>query len=67
MRWILLEEDAKPVVKTQRRLNPNMKKVVRIKIFKWLDADIIFSISDSIWIFPIHVMHKKGRNNYSMW
>ena len=35
---ILLEENSKPVVETQRRLNPNMKKVVRVEILKWLDA-----------------------------
>ncbi|XP_027101291.2 uncharacterized protein [Coffea arabica] len=27
MHWILLEENSKPVVETQRRLNPNMKEV----------------------------------------
>ncbi|XP_071902644.1 uncharacterized protein [Coffea arabica] len=38
---ILLEENSKPVVETQRRLNPNMKEVVRVEILKWLDADLI--------------------------
>ena len=60
MHRILLEENCKPVVETQRRLNLNMKEVVRLKIIKWLDVSIIFSISDSIWISPIHVVPKKG-------
>ncbi|XP_071917169.1 uncharacterized protein [Coffea arabica] len=38
MHRILLEENSKPVVETQRKLNPNMKKVVRVEILKWLDA-----------------------------
>ncbi|XP_071912422.1 uncharacterized protein [Coffea arabica] len=38
MHRILLENDCKPVVETQRRLNPNMKEVVRNEILKWLDA-----------------------------
>ena len=44
----------------QRTFNSNMKKVVGNKIFKWSDAGIIFPISDSIWISPIHVVLKKG-------
>ena len=43
----------------QRRLNPNMKEVVRLEIIKWLDAGIIFLISDGVWISPIHVVPKK--------
>ncbi|XP_071902737.1 uncharacterized protein [Coffea arabica] len=38
MHRILLEDNCKPVVETQRRLNPNMKEVVRNEILKWLDA-----------------------------
>ncbi|XP_071932873.1 uncharacterized protein [Coffea arabica] len=53
-------DGCKPVVETQRRLNPNMKEVVRNEILKWLDAGIVFPISDSVWISPIHVVPKKG-------
>ncbi|XP_071939260.1 uncharacterized protein [Coffea arabica] len=60
MHRILLEDNYKPVVETQRRLNPNMKEVVRNEILKWLDAGIVFPISDSVWISPIHVVPKKG-------
>ncbi|XP_071928164.1 uncharacterized protein [Coffea arabica] len=38
MHRILLEDNCKPVVETQRRLNPNMKEMVRNEILKWLDA-----------------------------
>ncbi|XP_071905800.1 uncharacterized protein [Coffea arabica] len=60
MHRILLENGCKPVVETQRRLNPNMKEVVKNEILKWLDAGIVFPISDSVWISPIHVVPKKG-------
>ena len=44
---ILLEDDAKPSIEGQRRLNPTLKKVVRKEIIKLLDNGIIYSISDS--------------------
>ena len=34
MHRILLEEDAKPVIETQRKLNPNIKEMVRVEILK---------------------------------
>ena len=47
MQRILLEDDSKPSVDAQRRLNPNMKEVVRKEVLKWLDAGVIYPISDS--------------------
>lgn len=44
---ISLLEESKPVIQRQRRLNPNMKEVVKKEIIKLLDAGIIFPISDS--------------------
>lgn len=38
-----------------------MKEVEQIEILKWPDAGIIFLISDSLWISPIHVVPKKGK------
>ncbi|XP_078170268.1 uncharacterized protein LOC144564543 [Carex rostrata] len=57
---IFLEDDHKPSVEHQRRLNPNLKKVVKKEIFKLLDAGIIYPISDSKWVSPVHVVPKKG-------
>ena len=42
MHQILLEDGHKPSMETQRTLNPTMKEVVRKKVFKWLDAGVIF-------------------------
>ncbi|VVA38020.1 PREDICTED: LOW QUALITY PROTEIN, partial [Prunus dulcis] len=49
MHRILLEENFKPTVENQRRLNPKMKEVVRAEVLKLLDAGIIYPISDSNW------------------
>ena len=37
-----------------------MKEVVRKEVLKWLDAGVIYSISDSAWVSPIQVVPKKG-------
>ena len=60
MHKILLEENAKPSVEHQRRLNPVMKEVVRKEVLKWLNAGFIYAISDSPWVIPVHVVPKKG-------
>uniref|UniRef100_A0A2N9J208 Reverse transcriptase domain-containing protein n=1 Tax=Fagus sylvatica TaxID=28930 RepID=A0A2N9J208_FAGSY len=43
---IYLEDNAKPSREMQRRLNPNMKEVVRAEVLKLLDVGIIYPISD---------------------
>lgn len=60
MHKIILEENAKPMVDAQRRLNPNMKEVVKKEIIKLLDFGIIFPISDSSWVSPVQCVPKKG-------
>ncbi|PIN12571.1 DNA-directed DNA polymerase [Handroanthus impetiginosus] len=60
MHKILLEDDQKPSVESQRRLNLIMKEVVKKEIIKWLDAGIIYPISDSSWISPVQCVPKKG-------
>ena len=47
MHRILLEDGHKPSMEAQRRLNPTMKEVVRKEVLKWLDAGVIYPISDS--------------------
>jgi hypothetical protein len=60
MHKIHLEEDSKPSREPQRRLNPAMQEVVRAEVIKLLDAGIIYPISDSKWVSPIHVVPKKA-------
>ncbi|CAM8934534.1 unnamed protein product [Rhodiola kirilowii] len=59
MHRILLEDGAKPSREPQRRLNPIMMEVVQKEIRKLLDADVIYPISDSQWVSPVHVVPKK--------
>ncbi|XP_019098328.1 PREDICTED: uncharacterized protein LOC109131613 [Camelina sativa] len=57
---IHLENEAYSSVEPQRRLNPNLKEVVKKEILKLLDAGIIYPISDSTWVSPVHCVPKKG-------
>ncbi|GKB55264.1 reverse transcriptase domain-containing protein [Tanacetum coccineum] len=57
---ILMEDDYKPVIQPQRRLNPKVQDVVKNEIVKLLDSGLIYPISDSSWVSPIHVVPKKG-------
>lgn len=45
----------------QRRLNPNIKEVVKGEIIKWINADIIYFISNSSWVSPMQVVLEKSR------
>jgi len=58
---IYLEEDVKPSREMQRKLNPNMKEVVKNEVIKLLDNGIIYPISDSKWVSPTQVVPKKSR------
>ncbi|GJW76786.1 DNA-directed DNA polymerase [Tanacetum coccineum] len=57
---ILMEDEFKPVIQTQRRLNPKDQDVVKNTIVKLLDSGLIYPIPDSSWVSPIHVIPKKG-------
>ncbi|GJR68103.1 hypothetical protein Tco_0014168 [Tanacetum coccineum] len=57
---IPMEDDYKPVIQPQRRLNPKVQDVVKNKIVKLLDSGLIYLILDSSWVNPIHVVPKKG-------
>ena len=57
---IHLEEGVKPKRDPQRRLNPLMQEAVQAEIMKLLDNGIIYPISDSEWVSPVHVVPKKS-------
>ena len=38
-----------------------MKEVVRKEVLKWLDAGVIYPISDSSWVTLVQVVPKKKR------
>ena len=60
MHKIFLEDNHKSSIEHQRRLNPIMKEVVKKEILKWLDAGIVYPISDSSWVSPVQCVPKKG-------
>ncbi|CAM8892938.1 unnamed protein product [Rhodiola kirilowii] len=60
MQRIHLEGDARPTRDALRCLNPKLNDVVKKEILKLLDAGIIYSIVDSEWVSPVHVVPKKG-------
>ncbi|KAD6453730.1 hypothetical protein E3N88_08436 [Mikania micrantha] len=60
MHKIITEPEAKPFRDTQRRLNPNMREVIKKEVLKWLDAGIIFPISNSTWVSPTQTVPKKS-------
>ena len=55
---IHLMEDAKPK-RDPRRLNPIMQEAIRAEILKLLDNGIIYLISDSQWVSPVHDMQRR--------
>lgn len=59
MHKILMEENFRPTTESQRRLNPNMKEVVRAEVLKLLDTRIIYPVSDSTWTSLVQVVPKK--------
>ncbi|GKA79740.1 reverse transcriptase domain-containing protein [Tanacetum coccineum] len=57
---IHLLDDKKLAIQKPRGLNPNMQEVVKKEIMKLLDIDIIYPITDSPWVSPIHCVPKRG-------
>ncbi|GKC70131.1 reverse transcriptase domain-containing protein [Tanacetum coccineum] len=57
---ILIEDDFKPAVQHQRRVNPKIHEVIKKEVLKLLDAGLIYPISDSPWVSPVHCVPKKG-------
>ncbi|GKA92672.1 reverse transcriptase domain-containing protein [Tanacetum coccineum] len=57
---ILMEEDYEPTVQHQRWVNPKIHDVIKKEVEKLLDAGLIYPISDSPWVSPVHCVPKKG-------
>ncbi|GJZ14443.1 reverse transcriptase domain-containing protein [Tanacetum coccineum] len=57
---ILIEDDFKPAVQHQRRVNPKIHEVIKKEVLKLLDAGLIYLISDSPWVSLVHCVPKKG-------
>nr|GEX47729.1 reverse transcriptase domain-containing protein [Tanacetum cinerariifolium] len=57
---ILMKDDFEPAVQHQRRVNPKIHDVIKQEVLKLLDARLIYPISNSPWVSPVHCVPKKG-------
>ncbi|XP_039118069.1 uncharacterized protein LOC120253958 [Dioscorea cayenensis subsp. rotundata] len=48
-----MDDNYKSVIQPHKRLNPNMKDVVKAEVVKLLDVEIIYPIFDSAWVFDV--------------
>nr|GEW05845.1 reverse transcriptase domain-containing protein [Tanacetum cinerariifolium] len=63
---ILLEDDYSPKVQSQRRVNPKNHDVIKKEVKKLLDAGLIYPISDSPRVSPVHCVPKNEEKSYFM-
>ncbi|GKF05252.1 reverse transcriptase domain-containing protein, partial [Tanacetum coccineum] len=57
---ILMEDNVKPTVQHQRRVNQKIHEVIKKEVIKLLESGLIYPISDSPWVSPVHCVPKKG-------
>nr|GEU76423.1 reverse transcriptase domain-containing protein [Tanacetum cinerariifolium] len=57
---ILMEDDFKPAVQHQSRVNPKIHELIKKVVLKLLDAGLIYPILDSPWVSPVHCVPKNG-------
>ncbi|GKA36647.1 reverse transcriptase domain-containing protein [Tanacetum coccineum] len=55
-----MEDDYKPTVQSQRRVNLKIHEVIKKEVLKLLDIGMIYPISDNPWVSPVHCVPKKG-------
>jgi len=57
---IYIKEGARPVCQPQRRMNPNLREIVKEELQKLLNAGFIYPISNSEWVSPLVIVPKKN-------
>nr|GFA13352.1 reverse transcriptase domain-containing protein [Tanacetum cinerariifolium] len=57
---MLMEEDFELAFQHQRRVNPKIHDVIKQEVIKLLDDGLIYPISDSPWVSPVHCVPNKG-------
>nr|GEV10429.1 reverse transcriptase domain-containing protein [Tanacetum cinerariifolium] len=58
--YLTISKEYKPAVQHQRQVNPKIHDVIKKEVEKLLDAGLIYPISDSPWVSPVHCVPKKG-------
>ncbi|GJU80038.1 reverse transcriptase domain-containing protein [Tanacetum coccineum] len=56
----LFLDNVKPTAQDQRWVNPKIHEVIKKEVIKLLEAELIYPISDSPWVSPVHCVPKKG-------
>ncbi|GJR71690.1 reverse transcriptase domain-containing protein [Tanacetum coccineum] len=56
----LMEDDFKPAIQHQQRVNLKIHEVIKKEVIKLLDSKLIYPILDSPWVSPVHCVPKKG-------
>nr|GFA18911.1 hypothetical protein [Tanacetum cinerariifolium] len=64
---ILIEDDYKPAVQSQRRVNPKIYDVIKKEVIKLLDAGMIYPISDSPWVVSAAKLPILNPNEFDLW
>ena len=57
---IYIEENNRPIRQPQRRMNPNLRGIVKEELQKLLNVNFIYPISDSQWVSPLVIVPKKN-------
>jgi hypothetical protein len=57
---IYIIEECRPICQPQRRINPNLKEIVKEELQKLLNVDFIYPISNSEWVSPLVIFPKKN-------
>nr|GFA75121.1 reverse transcriptase domain-containing protein [Tanacetum cinerariifolium] len=57
---ILMEEDSEPAVQHQRKVNLKIHDVIKLEVIELLEAGLIYPISDSPRVRPVHCVPKNG-------
>eukprot|EP00253_Pinus_taeda_P023379 PITA_23379 len=57
---IYIEENSRPIIQPRRRMNPNLREIVKEELQKLLNVNFIYPISDSRWVSPLVIVPKKN-------
>ena len=60
---IYIKIDSRPVCQLQRRMNPNLRDIVKEEIQNLLEASFKYLISDNEWVYPLVIVPNKKQEN----
>ena len=60
MHHIYIEENSRQIRQPQRRMNPNLRAIVKEELQNLLNVDLIYLIFDSQWVSPLVIVQKKN-------